>query len=731
MKSELLKEKKETIDLSIIIVNWNTRKFLDECIESIYKTTKGINFEILVVDNDSSDDSVLMVKDKYPSVKLITNETNEGFAKANNKGIKKSRGDFILLLNPDTLLMGNPLENLFNFMKKNMDVGVCGCKVLNKDGSIEPACRRGIPTPKAALYRFMGLNKIFAKNPKFAKYNLTHLNPHKVSEVEAISGAFFMLRREIVYKTGLLDENFFLYGEEIDWCYRIKNEGYKIVYNPNGEVIHYKGASSSQNKIRSFYEFYRSMFVFHEKHFSPQSSLAVNIFVKVGIILRAISLFILKASKVFTKITSDLMMLTISFVLAFFLWHFAGLSEVQTIPELFRNIHFQSYINIWFIIAVIMVCSYAIFGMYEKSDFNQSREDLFSLTFQATSLGMVMIIVLNFMSRQFSMWSYPIPRSVFIIWWVLSILNVTVFRILFLSMRRRQKYIGRILLFGKNDEIGKIYDYFSELGSLKYHVVGSVSSGDKQEKGCPIIGNIDSIDNTIDEYYINEILIHNRDLNHSDLMKIITRTSGKVLSIRVIPDILDYLTGNLKVYRYAGIPTTLLSNKKPYHWYLSIKRALDIIISLFLLILAIPLYCVTAFYDRFVKQEKSTKKISVYGLSKSILNLKFSFSRHFEDLRLNFSSIFTPQILFHIFSGNLSFIGPHLYSQDKIETDLQRAALEKILALRPGVFNPASYMVTSFSNLGSLQNDLIYVNNISPLTDLKILSENVRKLFKN
>ncbi|MBU1626416.1 glycosyltransferase [bacterium] len=737
MKTDVMIKGQKTLDLSIIIVNWNTKKFLDDCLESIYRTTTGISFEIYVIDNDSKDGTSAMVREKYPRVKFIQNKTNEGFAKANNRGIKKSKGDFVLLLNPDTLLMGNPLATIVDYMKNHEDVGICGCKVLNKDGSIEPACRRGIPTPKAALYRFIGLNKLFPKNPRYSKYNLTHLNPHKVSEVDAISGSFFMLRREVIEKIGLLDEKFFLYGEEIDWCYRIKNYGYKVVYNPAAEIIHYKGGSSSQNKLRSFYEFYHSMFIFHEKHFSHKSSLAVNIFVKIGIVLRAISLFLLKTGKVLFKMSADLVLITLSFTFAFVLWYFLGMSDTYTIHLLFKNIHFQSYIKIWSIVAFFMITSYTIFGMYEKTNFNHSREELFNLTVKATSLGMFMIIILNFMSRKFSVWSYPIPRSVFFIWWGLSIFFVASFRILFFSMRRKQKYVGRILLYGDMIEVGKLHDYFSELGSLRHHVVGALSCWKGIENGCPIVGDLKSINQTIDEYHINEIIVHNKGMNDPDLMKIMSQTSDRDLSIRIIPDFINYLTGNIKISRYAGIPTIQLPIKKHNYWYLSIKRGIDIGISSILLIITIPIYLLFAASKKLAGKCIENDQISFFGFGKTTLTISLDRNEH---LALNKPyiltksklSFFSPSILYKSLTGKLSIIGPRLYPVKLDENDMLKAVLQRILSVRPGIFNPSLSHFRAAEDLETgLLSDIIYVNNISPITDIKVILDNYKRIVRN
>jgi GT2 family glycosyltransferase/lipopolysaccharide/colanic/teichoic acid biosynthesis glycosyltransferase len=730
-----LKKDVITHDLSLIIVNWNTRDFLDKSLESIFRTTKDISFEIIVVDNNSKDDSVNMIKEKYPDVKIIANKKNEGFAKANNRGIKKSKGAYILLLNPDTLLMGEPLSMLVDFMKKNDDIGVCGCKVLNKDGSIEPACRRGIPTPKAALYRFIGLNKIFAKNPRFAKYNLSHLNPHKISEVDAISGSFFMLKREVIEKTGLLDETFFLYGEEIDWCYRIKNSGWKIVYNPNAEIIHYKGGSSRQNKLRSFYEFYHSMFIFHEKHFSDKSSAAVNMFVKIGIILRAISLSFINMFKVVIKMICDLSMITLSFTLAFSIWYFSGLSDSYSIVHLFRNIHFQSYINIWFIIAAFMLVSFSVFGMYQKTNFNQTKEELVNLSFKCISLGMFLIILVNFLSRTFSQWSYPIPRSVFILWWGFSIITVATFRILFLSVRRKQKYIGRILLLGTRSEVQRLHEYFSELGSLKYHLVGAISEDNHRDVEIHYLGKPEDIEKIIYEYHINEVIITEKYKQLSDLVPVISHSIGKDVCIRLIPGFFDLYASDPKITKYAGIPTAILTSRKSHHWFLPAQRAIDFVLSLVLLILTIVPSTMNAIICTTKGKSRELHKVSMMSVNGNVLRI-FVPSRcisHYPDesrpyFNLKPNCLLLPGVLLHILTGALSFIGPRLYRavDEDVNPDM-RVALDRILTIRPGIFN-----FTSPDLLGEddarkpLQDDLIYLNNISAFMNIRIFLDNIR-----
>jgi len=275
------------LELSIIIVNFHTEKFLQQCLYSLYAETKQISFDVWVVDNNSADASVSMVRQNFPQVNLIENKINVGFARANNQAIPKCAGEYILLLNPDTLILQNAIEKMVDFMDGNPTVGICGCKILNENRTLQLACRRSIPTPGVAFFRLTGLSRLFPKSKIMAKYNLTYLDPDESHEVDAVSGAFLMIRKAAVDGIGLLDERFFMYGEELDWCVRTKKIGWKVMYYPHAEIIHYKGECSRFNSRKAAFEFYRSMCLFHKKHFSEYYNPVTNLVIYTGIILKA------------------------------------------------------------------------------------------------------------------------------------------------------------------------------------------------------------------------------------------------------------------------------------------------------------------------------------------------------------------------------------------------------------------------------------------------------------
>lgn len=277
------------MDLSIIIVNYNTFTLTKDTINSILRYSYPFTVEIIVVDNNSTDDSLKNLKKyfKGKNVRFIESKENNGFAAGNNQGIKEARGRYVLLLNSDTIVKENTLENIYNYMEKHHDVGAVGCKVVLENGELDKACKRSFPNPSNAFSR------LFHIKTKNNDYNLEELDDNGVYEIDCLTGAFMFIRRNALNDSGLLDETFFMYGEDIDLCYRIKKSGWKIVYYGKSEIVHYKGASSKKQKSKLIYEFYRAMYIYYKKHLWNDNSIFLNVLVFVGIsLLCAFKLFL-------------------------------------------------------------------------------------------------------------------------------------------------------------------------------------------------------------------------------------------------------------------------------------------------------------------------------------------------------------------------------------------------------------------------------------------------------
>ncbi len=277
----------QDITLTVIIVNYNVAYFLEQCLLSVYNA-KGIEkAEVMVIDNRSSDSSVAMVREKFPSVHLLVNEENVGFSKANNQGIVRARGEFVVLLNPDTVVEEETFEKTINAFRKNPEIGGIGVRMVDGKGSFLPESKRGLPTPTVAFYKVFGLARMFPKSRRFGRYHLSYLSEKENHEVDVLSGAYMGLRRSVLDQIGLLDEAFFMYGEDIDLSYRIQQGGYKNLYLAETTIIHYKGESTKKSSVNYVFVFYRAMIIFARKHFSQNYAFLFSVFIHIGIYVRA------------------------------------------------------------------------------------------------------------------------------------------------------------------------------------------------------------------------------------------------------------------------------------------------------------------------------------------------------------------------------------------------------------------------------------------------------------
>jgi len=305
--------------LAIVIVSYNTRDLLRDCLRSIGPGGAACALDIWVVDNVSRDGSAAMVRAEFPRVHVIDSPRNGGYAYANNLALREvlSSGhgdnenpannsadteitqnskpktqnpaaDYVLLLNPDTIVPPGALDALVSFLEAHPTVGACGPKLLLADGTLDLACRRSFPTPEIAFYRMAGLAQLFPRSPRFGRYNMTHLDPDLQIEVDAVVGACMLVRSAVVREVGLLDEGYFMYGEDLDWAYQIKQYGWKIMYVPSVTVHHFKRAASRQRPFRSIRAFYAAMRVFHRKHYAATTPAPLNALIELGITLKEV-----------------------------------------------------------------------------------------------------------------------------------------------------------------------------------------------------------------------------------------------------------------------------------------------------------------------------------------------------------------------------------------------------------------------------------------------------------
>ncbi len=336
-------EKEFEYRLTVIVVNYNVEYFLEQCLNSVRKASKAITTEVIVVDNNSIDGSVAMVQEKFPEFGLISNKDNPGFSKANNQAIRISKGEYVLLLNPDTVVEEDTFLKVVEFMDKNADGGGLGVKMVDGKGQFLPESKRGLPTPLVAFWKLFGLSTIFPKSKTFGQYHLGHLDKDETHEVDVLCGAFMLMRRKTLDKVGLLDENFFMYGEDIDLSYRIQKGGYKNYYFSDTTIIHYKGESTKKSSVNYVLVFYRAMVIFAQKHFSQKNAKLFSFLINSAIYLRAgfaiLSRFIKKA----TPPVIDTAIISAGMIFLTQYWAYRGVN----FPEATYYISIPTYACIW------------------------------------------------------------------------------------------------------------------------------------------------------------------------------------------------------------------------------------------------------------------------------------------------------------------------------------------------------------------------------------------------
>lgn len=277
------------INISFCIVNLNARDVLFNCLKSIPDSLNDQSFEVIIIDNNSSDNSQLMVKTFYKDYQIIQNRRNEGYTRALNKGLIKAKGDYLVVLNPDTILQKKSITKLVNALKNNKNIGVVGPKVINEDGTFQKSCRRGLAKPQAVFSYFLGLSKLFPHNKMFTGYQLTHLDENEENEVYGVSGSCMVIKRMVIEDIGYFDERYFAYQEDSDYCLMAINKGWKILYLPSAQIIH-KGGIGGSNSVpmKAIFEWHKSYYLYYEKHFQKNYLLIFNLFYKMIMLVKLI-----------------------------------------------------------------------------------------------------------------------------------------------------------------------------------------------------------------------------------------------------------------------------------------------------------------------------------------------------------------------------------------------------------------------------------------------------------
>ena len=582
------------MDLSIIIVNYNVKEFLLNLLNSVERASKRLHIEIIVVDNASDDGSVEMIKQFFPNVILIENAKNLGFSKANNIGLNIAKGKFLLLLNPDTLVSEDTFETTISFLKHNASVGMVGCKILNPDGTLQLACRRSFPGPWNSFCKVTGLSSFFPKSQIFARYNLTYRDENKSYEVDAISGSFMMIRRELYEKIGGLDEEFFMYGEDLDWCYRTQKSGYKVYYVHATQIIHYKGESTKRSSIDETRIFYSAMRLFVKKHLSV--SFFVESILSFAITAREIIAFIGRWRLLIMSVIIDILVFDSSLYLS---------ERSYEIMMKWRGFPDSAIYVVYTYPVFLHIITAFLVGCYLRERITVVRTAI------ATVLSFFVVSTTTYFVKDFAysravlLMTYNGAFILFILWRLFAKVGLKI-GTLNIALSRK-----KTIIIGTTTSARNIASKLNALQTQTNTFVGFIGKTRKEigQKldNYEVIGTIETIKKLVEEKNIGEIIFSVDDFSYSKMMKLVVSMQNKGIDFKVAGSNMQFLVGKTEVSLLDDIPLVELSYNlfKPIHSFT--KRLFDLFVSSFVIIIIKP---VVALFQRHMHSDVMYQRIA-------------------------------------------------------------------------------------------------------------------------
>ena len=556
--------------LSVVIVNYNVKYFLEQCLHSVLKAIHGLEAEIFVVDNNSVDGSIRMLREKFPGIILIENKENKGFSRANNQAVRKAKGEYILLLNPDTIVEDDTLVKCVQFMDSHPDAGGLGVKMIDGKGKFLPESKRGLPSPSVAFFKIFGFSAMFPRSKIFNKYHLGYLDKDKTHSVDVLSGAFMMIRKKVIEEIGMLDENFFMYGEDIDLSYRITQAGYRNYYFPDTRIIHYKGESTKKSSMNYVFMFYNAMIVFARKHFSKENARAYSALIHLAIYIRAFfSLLTRFLSRIALPFTDAALIFGGIYFIKGYWEHEFIFPEGGHYPLVFTAIAVPIYILIWLLTVYVS-------GGYDKP------VKLTKLLLGMLS-GTILILVLYSLLSE----NYRFSRALIIFGAAWGVMSMSAVRILLhilgingykINSERNKRFI----IVGEKEESERVSDLLQNT-VLSPGFIGLVSYHPHRHNTNGFIGHLGQIREIINIHRIDEVIFCAKDIPAQVIMDKMSELQDKLVDFKIAPpESLSIIgsnsintSGDLYVIDINAI--TKISNRRN-------KRLLDLAVSTGLLV---------------------------------------------------------------------------------------------------------------------------------------------------
>ena len=505
--------------LSVIIVNYNVKYFLEQALLSVRRASRNQEVEVWVVDNNSVDDSVPMVREKFPEVNLIANHHNPGFSTANNQAIRQCSGEYVLLLNPDTVVEEDTFEQCIDFMDTHPEAGGLGVRMIDGTGKFLPESKRGFPSPWVAFCKTVGLSRAFPRSRFFNHYHLGYLDEHEVHEVEVLSGAFMLLRRSVLEEAGLLDEAFFMYGEDIDLSYRIIQAGYRNYYFPKTSIIHYKGESTKKGSLNYVKAFYTAMIIFARKHFQGEKARLFVLMLQAGIYFRA---FLTVVSGFLRKVYLPALDAGIIFAGLVFLknfWAAYHFRDPDYYDESFLYFNAPLYISIWLV-------SIYFSGGYDR------QFSLWRLVRGLLAGTVLLAAVYGFLNLE-----YRSSRALIVLGALWAILSTVAMRFLlhflqygnFSLSRNKMK---KLVIVGSQEESERVQRLL-HLAQVQKNFIGTVAPWPEADKR-QYLSALPQLDEVVQIYKIEEVIFCSKDVRAQDIMNWMARL-GPSVDYKIVP----------------------------------------------------------------------------------------------------------------------------------------------------------------------------------------------------
>ena len=651
--------------LTIVIVNYNVAYFLEQCLQSVYMALKNIDAEVFVVDNNSVDNSAEMVLTKFPQVKFIQNKQNVGFAKANNQAIRMAKGEYILLLNPDTVVESDTFEKTVAFMDATPDAGAVGVKMIDGRGEFLPESKRSLPIPAVAFYKIFGLAKLFKKSKRFGKYHLTYLDSDEIHSVEVLAGAFMLLRSTVLEQVGLLDEDYFMYGEDIDLSYRIIKRGYKNYYFPKTRIIHYKGESTKKSSVNYVFVFYRAMQIFAKKHFSQKNARALTAIINLAIWTRA-AIAIIKRLFLKTIVPlSDCLLIYAGILgIAFYWEHSVLMARDSGFSNIYMFVVLPVYAFVWML--------FIYFANGYKKPVSLSR-----VNYGVIGGSLFILLVYSLLSEDLR---FSRAIIVFGTLWTFFCTNVLRYVIRKLNLKNYpigERHDNRMLIIGDEEETNRV-SMLLNMTVSKSEFIGFIHYKETKTHGSHFIGNISQLKDIIVIYQIGEVVFCGKNMTAKEIISLMSDLQDNSLEYKIAPPQSSFIIGSNSINAVENM-YMLDINSVGKKENARKKRCFDVVFALFCFL----------FYP--------------------ILFLFVQEKRQF------FCNII------HCFIGRKTWVG---YAP--VQTDLQQHSLPK---LKTGILYPTDALNLNHSNADIIQQvNALYARDYKLLGDVSIVIRAGRKL---